>query len=227
MSNWYSFHHINNQPESLRKRKEKLFYILGSLLTITFGSWLVLTVLKSEEIHPFSTTDLAISHSPFTGYFSPSVVHWQEEILIWAEDYQLDPLLIATVMQIESCGDPQAISSAGALGLFQVMPFHFQPDEDMLDPQTNARRGLIYLQQSLTKSNGNVRLALAGYNGGHSQIDRNPTHWPAETKRYVYWGSGIYQDSLRNDDNRETLTEWLRAGGRYLCQQAANRLDVP
>ena len=34
----------------------------------------------------------------------------------WAEQYSLDPDIIATIMQIESCGDPNAVSSAGAQG---------------------------------------------------------------------------------------------------------------
>ena len=38
----------------------------------------------------------------------------------------LDPDIIATIIQIESCGNPAARSTAGAQGLFQVMPFHFE-----------------------------------------------------------------------------------------------------
>lgn len=227
MSNWFTLHHINRQDQSFRKRKKKVIHILVSLLMIFFSSWLVLAVLEASGINPFSSSQKTHHPSPLSGFFSPSVGYWHEEIFTWAVSYDLDPLLVATVMQIESCGDPHAVSPAGAQGLFQVMPYHFQSDEDMLDPQTNALRGLTYLRDALIKSNGDVKLALAGYNGGHGQIDRNPTHWPAETKRYVYWGLGIYQDALRNDDTGEALTEWLRAGGRYLCQQAANRLDLP
>ena len=227
MSNWFTYHHIDRQDQSFYKRKKKVVYILVSLLIIFFGSWLVMAVLKSSGINPFFPSQKTHHPSRLSGFFSPSVGYWQEEIFTWADVYGLDPLLIATVMQIESCGDPHAVSPAGAQGLFQVMPYHFQPDEDMLDPQTNARGGLTYLQQSLSKSNGDIKLALAGYNGGHSQINRNPTHWPAETKRYVYWGFGLYQDALGNNDTGKALNEWLSAGGRYLCQQAANRLDLP
>jgi soluble lytic murein transglycosylase-like protein len=227
MSNWFTYHHINRQNQSFNKRKKKIIQVLVSLLIIFFGSWIVLAVLESSGIHPLSSSQKTAHLSPLSGFFSPSVEYWHEEIFTWAEVYDLDPLLIATVMQIESCGDPHAVSPAGAQGLFQVMPYHFQSDEDMLDPQTNALRGLTYLRQSLSKSNGDVQLTLAGYNGGHGQIGRNPNQWPTETKRYVDWGSVIYQDALRNDDTGEALEEWLSAGGRYLCQQAANRLDLP
>ena len=188
---------------------------------------MVFYLLNTQGIHPFKTS--SINKSPYhqEASFSQTVLFWYAEIQSWAEDFDLDPLLIATVMQIESCGDPQAISPAGAQGLFQVMPYHFQPNEDMLDPQTNAARGLTYLRNALNKSNGNVQLALAGYNGGHTQIDRQPDHWPEETKRYVAWGWGIYQDAQLGMIPGQTLTAWLDAGGQHLCRQAEISIGSP
>ncbi len=154
--------------------------------------------------------------------FTPEVQRWSTQILAWAQAYNLDPNLIATVMQIESCGDPLARSSSGALGLFQVMPFHFGAREDPWDPETNARAGLSYLAEALRKANGDIAQALAGYNGGHTVIGR-PERWTAETRRYVYWGIGIYEDARRGAPQSTRLQEWLEAGGRSLCEQAARR----
>ncbi len=120
---------------------------------------------------------------------------WSSEIEAWSAQYGLPAPLVATVMQIESCGDPRARSGAGAQGLFQVMPFHFAADEAALDPETNARRGLGYLARSLELAGGRVDLALAGYNGGHSRISQAAELWPDETRRYVAWGSAIYADA--------------------------------
>jgi soluble lytic murein transglycosylase-like protein len=102
------------------------------------------------------------------------------------------------------------------------MPFHFKAGEDPLDPETNARAGLAYLAEALRKANGDVAQALAGYNGGHSVIGR-PGRWSAETRRYVYWGLGIYEDARRGQAQSARLQEWLEAGGRSLCEQAARR----
>ncbi|MBI5959948.1 MAG: transglycosylase SLT domain-containing protein, partial [Chloroflexi bacterium] len=55
----------------------------------------------------------------------PSVRHWKTQIHEWAAEYELNPNVVAIVIQIESCGDPSVISWAGATGLMQVMPFHF------------------------------------------------------------------------------------------------------
>jgi len=154
--------------------------------------------------------------------FTPEVLRWGVQIEHWAEDYDLPPELVAIVMQIESCGDPTAVSSAGARGLFQVMPFHFNASEDWMDSEINAARGMAYLAQSFQLSSGNIGLTLAGYNGGHSVITRHPSTWSAETKRYVYWGSGIWNDLGSETAHNLTLNEWLISGGEHLCRQAAD-----
>lgn len=158
--------------------------------------------------------------------FTPEVQRWSAQIVAWARAFDLDPNLVATVMQIESCGDPEARSRSGALGLFQVMPFHFGAGEDPLDPETNARAGLAYLAEALRRAGGDIAQALAGYNGGHAVIGR-PDRWSAETRRYVYWGVGIYADARRGRADSARLREWLEAGGRSLCAQAAQRISAP
>jgi len=157
--------------------------------------------------------------------FTPQVQQWSDDIAHWAAEYGLDPNLIAVVMQIESCGHPNVHSPAGALGLFQVMPFHFTADEDPFDPYTNANRGLTYLARSLEISNGRIDLALAGYNGGHGVIERIPDTWPEETRRYVHWGMGILEDIRQGKHTRPQLDAWLAAGGDSLCQRASAVLE--
>lgn len=150
--------------------------------------------------------------------FTQEVQYWASEIAVWAKAYQIDPNLIATVIQIESCGDPSIRSAAGAQGLFQVMPFHFAAGENMLDVETNARRGLSYLQGALKLSQGNVASALAGYNGGYGVIDGG---WAVETQQYSYWGSRIYAEAISGLAVSPTLQAWLSAGGTSLCARAS------
>jgi hypothetical protein len=158
--------------------------------------------------------------SSLSTVFTPEVQYWAELIKAWAVVYQVDPNLIATLIQIESCGDPSVSSYAGAQGLFQVMPFHFESGEDMLDVQTNARRGMNYLVGGLERSDGHAGLALAGYNGGHGVIGRGWAGWSAETRRYYYWGSRIYAEAVAGMTSSPTLQEWLTIGGQNLCAQA-------
>jgi soluble lytic murein transglycosylase-like protein len=158
--------------------------------------------------------------------FTPEVQHWAGKIQAWAAFFKIDPNLVATVMQIESCGAPKVVSGAGAQGLFQVMPDHFAAGEDMLDPDINAARGVAYLALGLARASGNAGLALAGYNGGHGQIGRDSSLWPAETQRYWYWGTGIYQDATGGQPQSARLLEWLNAGGASLCAQADQQIGL-
>jgi hypothetical protein len=173
----------------------------------------------SSEVAPIRTEGLA-------PLFTPEVQWWGSRIVRWASQFGLDPNLAATVMQIESCGDPRALSSAGAMGLFQVMPFHFHATDNPFDPDTNAARGLDYLRRSLEAASGNPDLALAGYNGGISVIRRSSSTWAAETQRYMYWGSGIYRDAQAGLSRSGRLDEWRGRGGG-LCARAHERLGLP
>jgi soluble lytic murein transglycosylase-like protein len=158
--------------------------------------------------------------------FTPEVRHWESHIVRWAEANGLDPNLAAVIMQIESCGDPAAVSSAGAQGLFQVMPFHFAAGENALDPDTNAQRGLAYFVERLNQTGGDVGKAFAGYNGGHVAAAAAWDEWLPETQRYYVWSTGIYEDIQSGLDHSPTLEEWLSAGGASLCRQAASRLGL-
>jgi soluble lytic murein transglycosylase-like protein len=158
--------------------------------------------------------------------FTREIHYWADEITRWANASTLDPNLVAVIMQIESCGNPFARSSAGAIGLFQVMPFHFQHDENPYDPETNALRGLNYLARSIQTANGDARLALAGYNGGIGVIARSEWTWHAETKRYVYYGAPIYADARNGATSSLMLDEWYRKYGAGLCRDASERLGL-
>jgi hypothetical protein len=158
-------------------------------------------------------------------FFAPSVQFWENEIIRWANESKIDPNLVATIMQIESCGDPRALSPVGAIGLFQVMPYHFEQTEAPYNPDTNASRGLAYLAASLG-THTDLKLAIAGYNGGINTVSKPESDWPRETIRYAYWGSGIYNDALKLHNHSDRLEEWYQAGGASLCRQAENRLGI-
>ncbi len=183
------------------------------------GAWQGVKHLVSPPTPvPTATAIVPTSLSPA---FRPEVLRWEPEILTWSTTYQLDPNLIATIMQVESCGDPDVVSPSGAVGLFQVMPFHFAEGEDMNDPQTNAARGLSYFADSLKRAGGDVGLALAAYNGGQGLIEQPAADWPAETRDYIEWGKGIYAEVSEGVNPSPTLDRWLAAGGQSLCAQAA------
>ena len=172
--------------------------------------------LSASAIHLIGGTR-EVELAPF---FAPAVRHWSDEINGWAARHDVDPHLLATVMQIESCGHPTVVSNAGARGLFQVMPFHFAADEDMLDPDTNAKRGASFLKTCSGASDGVVGLTLACYNGGQSVISKPRERWSNETQKYYRWGVGIYSDAIAGAAKSDTFDQWIAAGGGRLCASA-------
>jgi hypothetical protein len=174
-----------------------------------------------KDISTISTSGVSIS-----AIFTPEVQYWGNKIVEWSNANNLDPNIVATIMQIESCGNPDAVSIAGAQGLFQVMPFHFSNNENMLDPDTNATRGLNFYNEQLRYTGNDTLLSFAGYNGGYAASGGNYANWPDETKRYYNWAKGIYEDAQSGATSSETLNAWLTAGGAAGCQIAAARLNI-
>lgn len=208
-------------------------YLLPPLAVVCVGTLLMFFSLGSTNPSvPAESPDQAAEIQtsgpllPLSSVFTPEVQYWAGRIQNWAAASGLDPNLVATVMQIESCGDPRARSRAGAMGLFQVMPYHFTASDDPYAPDTNALRGLDYLRRSLETAYGDPRLALAGYNGGIGVIDWSESGWAAETQRYAYWGSGIYAEASSGASESLRLQEWLTASGVSLCRQAHDRLGI-
>ncbi len=158
--------------------------------------------------------------------FTPEVQHWKDSIAGWSVQYRIKPNLIATLMQIESCGNPQAVSGSGAQGLFQVVKGNFSPTDNPFEPETNAHVGLSLFAQAMAAANGDSGLALAAYNGGPSIFTTSPGQWPKETQDYQYWGSGIYEEAEKGFSESPTLQDWLNNGGNALCSTAAQTLGL-
>ena len=107
-------------------------------------------------------------------------------ILAAAQKENLDPALIAAVIEVESAFDPRAVSWAGAQGLMQLMPqtARIMGCHDPFDPEANIMGGSRYLRQMLARFQGDVSLSLAAYNCGPERVkDKIPEI--KETKRYV------------------------------------------
>jgi len=87
----------------------------------------------------------------------------------------LDPHLVLAVIDVESRFRKYAVSSAGARGLMQVMPFWVRELGDsghnLFHERTNLRYGCTILRHYLDRENGNMARALARYNGSLGQSD--------------------------------------------------------
>ncbi|MCS3902870.1 soluble lytic murein transglycosylase-like protein [Methylohalomonas lacus] len=106
-----------------------------------------------------------------------------------AEQYVLPDSLVHAVVTAESAYDPNALSSAGALGLMQLMPATAKRFgvSDRKNPRANVYAGTRYLKQLLGMFDNDVRLALAAYNAGENAVIKYDNQIPPypETQNYV------------------------------------------
>lgn len=109
-------------------------------------------------------------------------IYYVEEIKSSADEYQLDPLLIAAIIRVESNYKHEAVSSKGALGIMQIMPEtaewileqegfgKLSVEEARKDAQVGIRMGTWYVKELNRQFNENLPVALAAYNAGPGKV---------------------------------------------------------
>ena len=124
---------------------------------------------------------------------------YDDEINYYARQYGVDPTLVRAVMHAESAFNPNAVSSAGAGGLMQLMPqtaARFGV-ADRFNPQQNIAGGVAYLAFLLDLFHGDQRLAVAAYNAGEGAVQKYDGVPPYnETQNYVVRVLSLHQQYL-------------------------------
>ena len=143
---------------------------------------------------------------------------YQEQIIQYARQENINPLLVVSVMRKESSFDPDIDSAVGAVGLMQIVPPTADwvaeqiklPEYSLTNPEDNIKIGTWYLKHNHHRYQDNSLLAVASYNAGTSNVnawlnrydiddpDRFVEQIPfAETKDYVEGVFGNYWNYLR------------------------------
>lgn len=140
---------------------------------------------------------------------NPAIARYAPMITNAANRHGLSSSLIASMMDAESGGDPNARSSAGAGGLMQVMPNTWKglSNGDRFDPNTNIDVGSQYMAEQLNKyskyGDDALKLSLMAYNWGPGNTDRwikNGGKIPKETTNYVAKVTSKLEASRGNPD---------------------------
>ncbi len=163
-------------------------------------------LVRSVTIEPAVIASRAVNLAPPVSVTAPQVSFpfarnpkINEAVEQAARQYDLDPLLVHAVIQVESGYNQYAISHAGAQGLMQLMPATARSlgVRNSFDVEENIRAGVRHLKD-LKETFKDDRLALAAYNAGAGAVDKY--HWIPpypETQEYVYKVGKKYGEARR------------------------------
>jgi len=149
-----------------------------------------LAIALPPQIRPAFNTSLEPGVAVHVGNFEaiPPREAYEGMIREAAETYDLDPVLIRSVIETESAFDASAVSRAGAVGLMQLMPAVAANlgVQNLLDPRENIMGGAQLLRELIDRYHGNLPLVLASYNAGATAVARFGRIPPfPETQAYV------------------------------------------
>lgn len=125
--------------------------------------------LKIEEpIAPHTLKTMATVINPQ----NMSILPFNSEVVIAANESDIEPALIHAVIAVESHHNPKAQSRKGAYGLMQLMPETSKRFNvaNKNDPKQNVMAGAKYLRELLNIFNGDINLTLAAYNAGPNAV---------------------------------------------------------
>ncbi len=124
------------------------------------------------------------------------LAEFEEHIQGAAQKYRVDPELVRAVIAAESAGNPHAVSRKGARGLMQLMDPTARDlkVQNPFDPKENIYGGTRYLSRLLRAYDGDMELALAGYNAGPGNVRKYNGIPPfKETQAYIRRVQHYYQ----------------------------------
>lgn len=142
---------------------------------------------------------------------------YDDLIAIYAEKYSVDPCLISAICKVESGFDPNAVSSAGAIGLMQILPSTGEwiakileieyKDDILFDPSMNIRIGSYFLAYLFTKFSEEW-MVYAAYNAG-------------ETRVLSWLNDGIDKESIPFSETKNYVLKIERARKRFQRKKSA------
>ena len=128
-------------------------------------------IANDGELVPYDNTD--------------KILRWAKHIEAASKKYNVDPAIIAAIIEQESGGNAGVVSRAGAVGLMQLMPRTAKGlGVNPYDPAQNIDGGTRYFLYQY-KAFGNVELALAAYNSGPGNVRNGNYKYFSETRGYV------------------------------------------
>ena len=145
----------------------------------------------AQRVQGTAAAEKTVAAEP-VNYANPQLTHMIHEA---AAKYAVDPKLVSAVAEVESGGNQNAVSSAGAIGVMQLMPdTAAELGVNPYDMKSNVEGGAKYLREMLDTFDGDVKKAVAAYNAGPNAVKAYGDVPPyAQTQNYVTNVLDIYR----------------------------------
>lgn len=114
-------------------------------------------------------------------------------VVYYSREYNVDPVLVFSVMKTESHFKHSTVSSAGAKGLMQLMPFNFKEFKVDNSIEGNIKGGVMHLKRDFDTTK-NITKTLVCYNAGCGRLKNNQWHKIKETTDYVTKINNVYPE---------------------------------
>ncbi len=181
---------------------------------------------KGRLMLPLIALILLLSVAYYAFFFPKNVreiaypLAYRDEIEKYAAEYDLDPARVAAVIYCESSFRPEAVSSAGARGLMQIMPetgswiaeklseASSYKDSYLFEPDLNIRYGCWFLNYLDARFGGDLTKATAAYHAGGTRVDE----WLTDKQ---YSEDGVTLAYIPFDSTREYVSRVKSAYEHY------------
>jgi soluble lytic murein transglycosylase-like protein len=170
---------------------------------IATESWASGEVAPRQEKRDVFFEEMHRINDAIRAEFFAEEIPYGELIYEKAKKYDVDPALVAAVIEQESRFRPRAKSPVGARGLMQLMPRtgRWMGAKNLYDPEQNIDAGVKYIKYLHKRFNGDLKKTIAAYNGGEGNVMRYRGIPPfRETRQYV-------KKVLKNYDKRTKQLE--------------------
>ena len=134
-----------------------------------------------------------------------------KNVVYYSNEYDFDPVLVLSVMKTESHFKHSTVSSAGAKGLMQLMPFNFKEFKVNNTVEGNIKGGVMHLKRDY-ESTGNIIKTLVCYNAGCGRLKNDQWRKIRETTNYITKINevypeikGLYYANTKNKDKQVAI----------------------
>lgn len=165
--------------------------------------------------------DFMRSHNRNLSFEESSFIY--DVTMHYANMYKVDPALVFSVMKTESHFKHSTVSSAGALGLMQLMPFNFKEFGVNNSIEGNIKGGIMHLKRDFDKTGDTVK-TLVCYNAGCSRLENNRWLSIKETTDYISKINRIYPviKKILFNNNKVVYNQKNQNTGNYASDRTAN-----